>query len=245
MAQRSQRSVPTGAEPVLSRAAVRAVDAEAIERFGIPGIVLMENAARGLTEHVVALAERQGRQRVVVICGPGNNGGDGYAAARHLHNAGLEVVLVPLAPCRAGSDAAVNAEICRRMDLPETTLAQLGSQAHGAVVIDAVLGTGLDREPSGVAGEAIDVINRLAVRGDAAVVAADLPSGLDADRGSPLGRAVRAELTVTFAANKPGLARAEAAPWTGRVVVVDIGVPRELIERLAASSPDAGRGPRS
>ena len=218
---------------MLSRAAARAVDAEAIERFGIPGIVLMENAARGLAQHVVALAHELNRQRVVIVCGPGNNGGDGYAAARHLHNAGLGVVLVPLAPCRAGSDAAINAEICRRMGLPAFALSQLADEAHGAIVIDAVLGTGLDREPTGIAGEAIDAINELDSHGHTPVVAADLPSGLDADSGRPLGKAVRASVTVTFAAMKQGLTCAEAAPWTGRVVVVDIGVPRELIERLA------------
>jgi len=224
------------AEPerlMLDRAAARALDAEALSRFGIPEIVLMENAARGLAAVASAMLRGTGRS-VVVICGPGNNGGDGYAAARHLSNWSHSVRLIRVGTPRPETAAGLNASICAAMAMPTADISLLGDGAAATLVIDALFGTGLDRPPTGAAAAAIAAINDARRRG-ALVLAADLPSGLDCDSGECLGSAVVADRTSTFAALKPGLLRGDGPRHAGAIDVVDIGVPRELLRRLASS----------
>jgi len=218
---------------VFSRAQVREVDRRAIEAYGLPGVVLMENAARGLADHVAALAAgRAGR--IVIICGGGNNGGDGFAAARHLHNRGLDVAVVVTRPReRYDGDAATNLRIAERMNLDlidagDSPTGALESVGPISVIVDALLGTGLDSAVRAPLSEVIAWINRR----DEPVIAVDIPSGLDCDTGEPLGDAVRAELTVTFVGVKAGFTQPGAAVYTGRIAVVDIGVPRQLVESL-------------
>jgi len=215
---------------VLDRRSVREVDRAATEAYGIPGVVLMENAARGLADEAARMLGHASspRRRVLIVCGPGNNGGDGYAAARHLHNKGAAVTLAPVGQPRPASDAAINANICRQMRLPEARLED-AQPGEWELIIDALLGTGLERPVEGEAAAAIAWMN-LAGR---PILAADMPSGLDCDTGRPLGHAVRAARTVTFVALKPGFLTADAQPFTGAVIVADIGAPRELVERLA------------
>jgi NAD(P)H-hydrate epimerase len=222
---------------VLDRRSVREVDRAAIADYGIPGIVLMENAARALADEAIRMLATAGCKpgrtpgSVLIVCGPGNNGGDGYASARHLHNHGVAVTLAPIGEPREGSDAAVNARIGRLMNLP---LVRLDDAALGErdLIIDALLGTGLERPVEGEAASAIAWMNRAGVP----VLAADVPSGLDCDTGRALGDAVRAARTVTFVALKPGFLVPSSRAYTGDVVVADIGAPRELIERLARAS---------
>ncbi|MFO0875248.1 MAG: NAD(P)H-hydrate epimerase [Phycisphaerales bacterium] len=229
---------PATSHLMLTRAAARRLDREALERYAIPGIVLMENAARGAAGEALAMLRQRGIRRAVLVCGEGNNGGDGWAMARHLHNASIDVEVIEVAPSRPGSDAAINREICRRMGLAITGREQLDAIPSNAgaiadaLVVDAVLGTGLTRAAEGDAAVAIAAINRCGAAG-APVLAIDLPSGLDADSGEPLGEAVRATTTVTFVAAKAGLLVPTARPFVGRLVVADIGAPRELVERLA------------
>lgn len=219
----------------LSRDAVRAVDRAAIEVYGIPGAVLMENAAIGLADEAIHwLGAGALGAKVLIICGSGNNGGDGYALARHLHNRGARPVLVPLGEPRPGSDAALNLAICRRMGLPEVAPADLDRHRDADLVVDAIFGTGLDRPVAGAAAEAIAWINRSGRR----VLAVDVPSGLDCDTGRPLGAAVRAGRTVTFVAPKPGFAMPGAGEYTGAVTVVGIGAPVELIARFGRPAAD-------
>jgi NAD(P)H-hydrate epimerase len=213
---------------VLDRDSVRAVDRAAINEYGIPGIVLMENAARALADEALAMMP-ESAGLVVIVCGSGNNGGDGWALARHLHNAGSGVRIAPLGEPRAGGDAAVNCRICRNMKLREIIPADL--PAHLAVcdlVVDAIFGTGLDRPVTGVAASTIESINH----SGRPVLAVDVPSGLDCDTGQPLGSTIRAARTVTFVARKPAMNVEAAAAYTGAVVVADIGVPGELLERF-------------
>ena len=216
-------------DPILvySREAVRHVDAEAIAHYGIPGIVLMENAARGAADLAHGMLTALDRPaRILVACGTGNNGGDGWAAARHLSNRGHDVRIAALGPSREDSDAAVNARIAEVMRLPVETNAEL--DASGAdLVIDALLGTGLDRDVSGRARDWIEAINAQSTP----VLALDLPSGLDADTGRPLGTAIKADCTATFVGWKHGFLEEEATAWLGRVEVIDIGVPLLLKER--------------
>jgi NAD(P)H-hydrate epimerase len=220
-----------GAAIVLDRDSVREVDRSAIEEYGIPGIVLMENAARGLAVIALDMLRDAAHDppRALVVCGRGNNGGDGYALARHLVNAGVEVRLAALGEPGPASDAGINASICRHMGMPRVDIEEIGDAASFDLIVDAIFGTGLDRPLEGAALEAVRWLN-CAGR---PVLAVDVPSGLDCDTGRPLGDAVRADRTATFVAMKSGLLQARARPYAGRVEVVDIGAPRALIERLA------------
>jgi len=226
--------------PPLSRAEARAVDTLAIEGYGLPGIVLMENAGRGAAALLDGLAA--GPRRVVVACGRGNNGGDGFVVARHLENLGHDVrVLLACDPQGYRGDAAVNHDVVARAGLPLATLvgadAAAWREALAAAewIVDALLGTGASGAPRGAPALAIDAINE-AADGGARVLALDLPSGLDCDAGTAPGACVRATHTATFVAAKKGFATAGAAAFTGRVHVVDIGVPRRLLGELFPAS---------
>jgi NAD(P)H-hydrate epimerase len=223
---------------VLDREAVRAVDRMAIEKYGIPGIVLMENAARSLAPHAMRmLAAAEGRT-VLIACGRGNNGGDGWALARHLHNGGARPVLAAIGSPSPGSDAEVNCRICRAMDLEEIAIDRLDDQRGAALIVDAIFGTGLDRAVTGESARVIEWING----SGRPVLAVDVPSGLDCDTGRPLGACVRATRTVTFVGAKPGFMELDAQPYVGEVVIGDIGAPKELAERLGVPVPDQPPG---
>ena len=216
--------------PSLTRAQAREVDRIAMEDLKIPGILLMENAARGISE---AISDRFPATDgpIAIVCGPGNNGGDGFAAARHLANAGRAVrihLAKPAAACREGSDAATNLAIASAMDLAIAVDADF--QGAG-LLVDAVFGTGLARAVEAPYRGLIEAINAAS----APVVAVDMPSGLDADTGEIHGVAVRADLTVTMVAPKVGFALGEGPAHVGEVVVVDIGAPPEAIRRALAS----------
>lgn len=215
------------------------MDHAAIEDYGIPGIVLMENASRGLAEVAKKmLGESKGR-RVVIVAGTGNNAGDGFALARHLHNAGFEpVVLLAGDESRISGDAGTNLQIIKRMNLNIKVLSNDGQglvmlieelkQAH--LIVDAVFGTGLSGKVGGFYRNVIEQINA----GDQPVLAVDIPSGLDCDTGQPLGLAVKASTTVTFVANKQGFDNPQAGQYTGTVIVADIGAPRVLVTRIGS-----------
>jgi len=233
-------SAPGAGPPVLRFPveASRAVDRAAIEDLGIPGMVLMEHAARALARRVLARAG--GRPRVLVVCGAGNNGGDGYAAARLLAWAGARVRVVAQTDARPDTDAGRNAAIWTALhpdlDDPapapvEPPAALAAAAAEADVIVDAIFGTGLDRDVTGEPAGMIATIDALAADRSIPVIAADVPSGLDARSGRPLGVAVRATETVTFVGPKPGLLRPEAAPFVGELWVAPIGVPAELERR--------------
>lgn len=214
----------------LTREQSRTIDRLAIEQFGLPGVVLMENAGRGCAELLLRLGVAG---RVVICCGSGNNGGDGLVMARHLENAGVDVLVALFAAEEAvRGDAAVFLRVIRAAETPLVVVppsaagdaADLLSQADW--IVDALLGTGVTgpvREP--LAG-VIEAINRQCTR----VLAVDLPSGLDCDSGRPWGACIRAEHTATMVAPKAGFSR--AAGWTGQVHVVEIGIPKRLLTWL-------------
>jgi NAD(P)H-hydrate epimerase len=212
----------------LNRQQVRELDRRAIEEYGVPGVVLMENAGRGAAEVLIALGIHG---RVLVCCGKGNNGGDGFVIARHLANRGVNVhTLLFVPPAELKGDALVNYRILERGGYPISIAADADSLklelARSEWIVDALFGTGLAgpvREPF---DKAIEAINTRAGR----VLAVDIPSGLDCDTGEPLGATVRADHTVTFVAAKTGFAKPVAAQWLGRVHVADIGIPRVLLE---------------
>jgi NAD(P)H-hydrate epimerase len=191
----------------------------------------MENAGRGAAELLRALGIHG---RVIVCCGKGNNGGDGFVIARHLDNVGVSVrVLLFVAPGELTGDAAVNNRVIARAGLPIT--AYDGPIPHDALrqdlagvewIVDALFGTGL----SGPVRSPLDAVIRAINASPARVLAVDIPSGLDCNTGEPLGTAVEADHTATFVAQKPGFASPGARKYLGQVHVVDIGAPRKLVE---------------
>jgi NAD(P)H-hydrate epimerase len=193
---------------------MRATDAWAIDERGIPGLELMERAGQGLADAVTAMAPDG---PVAVVCGKGNNGGDGYVAARLLREAGLQVRTLAVAPIdELRGDARANAE--RVEGVGTFDAARLDGCA---VAIDALLGTGFSGAPHGAVADAIGALNAAGLP----VVAADVPSGVDAASGVVEGEAVRAAATATFAAAKPGLWIDPGKAHAGDVQVIDIGIP--------------------
>ena len=224
--------------PPLTCAQSRQVDRIAMDELGIPGVVLMENAGRSAAEYL-RTEIGPAPSSVGFVCGGGNNGGDGYVAARHLANHGVDVTLYALRPPRPDSDAAVHATIADRMGLrarrldPGTTGDALAAawSVHD-LLVDALLGTGFRQPPRPDAAAVIGEINQC--RGPQ-IVAFDLPSGFDGDTADTGSGAVRADMTITFASEKIGFTQPGAAAWLGRVVVADIGVPPWVIERAGGS----------
>jgi NAD(P)H-hydrate epimerase len=226
----------------LTREQVRALDRRATDEFGVPGIVLMENAGRGAAEVLRRLGIHG---RVVICCGKGNNGGDGFVIARHLalHEVSVRILLF-CGPEELSGDAAINQRIAAKLNLPLEVYAGPtpdlkavgGALVAAEWVVDALFGTGLSGAVRPPLDRVIEAINASPAR----VLAVDIPSGLDCDSGRPLGVTVRAEHTVTFAAQKVGFANPQARHWLGQVHLVDIGVPCPLPPLAPAG--ERGRG---
>jgi NAD(P)H-hydrate epimerase len=226
--------------PVLSREQVRALDRDAIDRLGVPSLLLMENAGRGAA-HVVDQRLVAAPGPVAVVCGAGNNGGDGFVVARRLRALGYEVRVALVARTDAlRGDARANYEAWLTAggtvaSVDEANLGDLDVLLGGVrVVVDALLGTGLDRPVTGLAEQVIERINRTGA--GAYRIAIDVPSGMDTNTGQPMGVAVRADETVTFAATKLGLVTSTGAALAGQVTVVDIGIPPSSMERTGTSA---------
>jgi len=235
---------------IFTRETARQIDRAAHEEFGIPTLVLMENAALSLAAHALGMCEDP-EGVVLIFAGKGNNAGDGFALARHLSNAGQPVcVILAAEKSDYSGDSAINLRICEKMKLPLISVCEragagpLGSAGaleraldlfgDPVLVVDALLGTGLSGAVRGVIGEIIAQINALADAGSP-VLAVDIPSGLDADTGEPVspgGPVVRADLTVSLVGLKQGFLPLAAQEYLGDVVIGDIGCPRELVRRL-------------
>jgi NAD(P)H-hydrate epimerase len=224
-----------GDPPPLARERIRELDRKAAEEYGIPTLILMENAARGSAEALIELQAAEPRgcpPPYRIICGRGSNGGDGLAMARHLHNRGREVSIYlaePRSRIRPDSDAGINLRIVERMGLVirdpgEGRILEVESAKDGTI-IDALLGTGLDRPLASPYLEWVEAINR----SGRPVIAIDLPTGLHADTGEVLGAAIRAAHTFTLVAPKLGFFRGEGPKLVGKVRVIEIGIPRELL----------------
>lgn len=206
----------------LSREQVRELDRRAVEEYGVPGIVLMENAGRGCAELLMRLNPT--RELTDILCGPGNNGGDGFVIARHLDYHGWPVELYFADNYHLPPDAETNHEIATRMGLPIHAITDWKPGAGR--IVDALFGTGLSR----TLGKPFDqIVNAINASGRP-VLAVDLPSGMDCNTGEPLGPTVKAAHTATFVAPKLGFRNPAARDWTGEVQVIDIGAPRALVD---------------
>ena len=206
----------------------REIDRRTIEEFGVPGVVLMENAGRAVASLI--LGEYPSAKRIAVICGAGNNAGDGFVIARHLISSGKDVSIhIAERKERYRGDAKTNLD----------SLLEIGSEVRELggklprikdvdVIVDAIFGTGLDRDVGGFYEKLIKFINRQSARR----VCVDIPSGLDADTGRPLGIAVMADVTVTFTPAKLGMCIYPGVDYAGKLCVADITIPRLLWEDL-------------
>ncbi len=253
--------------PVLSRAQMRAYDRYAIETCHVPGVVLMENAGRGAADIISrfidpewGLESTSGKRsrknllaRIVVVCGAGNNGGDGFVVGRHLLARGADVAVFLVGSSeKVTGDSRINHDAYIDLGGPftecadEESLTTLAEALQNVdFVVDAIFGTGLDRPVRGALAKAIDLVNECRAgrstaslrsafgRGAPAsavrVIALDVPSGLDADSGAPLGTAVQADDTVTFGHLKVGMLTPSGARLAGRIHAVDLGVPDRTI----------------
>lgn len=210
------------------------LDRKAIETYRIPGIVLMENAGRGASEEILRTFPDIMKKRVAIVSGKGNNGGDGLVIARYLMNRGVSVrVFLLTEPKALRGDAEINYFIFHRMKgevipVPSSKEYQKSKKEieKADLIIDAIFGTGLDAEVRGYYREVIDHLNTL----QKPIVAVDIPSGLSADTGKPLGTAIRATLTLTFGLPKIGLLISPGVEYVGTLKVIDIGFPKRLIE---------------
>lgn len=198
---------------------MQALDRHTIEEVGIPALVLMERAALAVADHILALPKEK-RHQVVVVVGNGNNGGDGLAVARLLHLAGTPVkLLFALPPTQASEANRVQQHAYAYYQLPVTTDPAVLSEA--TLIVDALLGIGIDRPVEGHYADLIDAMNQAA----APIVAIDLPSGMNTDTGEAMGTAVTAASTVTLAYLKVGLTTPAGEAQAGHIIVADhIGI---------------------
>ena len=215
-----------------TRQDARDFDRRMIEELGIPGIVLMENAGRGAAEWILAHREMLGLQSdglVGILCGQGNNGGDGYVVARHLSLAGQGVVLFELV--EAGSlspDAAIFREVCVRMGVDMVTAGEEGLTNRGLDVdcwVDAVLGSGFRPPLRANLVSLFSLVEDLRVESRSSLICLDCPSGLDIDTGMASPGAFKADITLTFGAMKAGFLAQEATSSIGNVIVISLGAP--------------------
>lgn len=244
----------------LSRQEVRELDVEATRELALPTLILMENAGHGAASWLVEMAagmlphaaarpfssplpgqapkQRPRSPRFLILCGPGNNGGDGGVVARHLDAWGFSAQIVWFTKRELlRGDAETQWKILEKSRVkmltwydshrddpqPEDLDALI---ANADWLVDGLLGTGLTRPVEGAMKTVVEVMNR----SGRPILALDLPSGLDADQGIPLGVAIKARATATFVAPKLGFAAPGAAEYTGEVAVVDIGLPRRMLE---------------
>lgn len=215
-----------------TREQLREIDRRSVADYNIPSIVLMENASRAVADEACRMMSGECCGTILILCGGGNNGGDGLAAARHLSNRGADVTIgLTTDPAKYTGDALINWKIAQAMKIPAQPFdASMLYDPPPMVIIDAIFGTGLTKSPRDPFPAIADIVNRSGLP----VLAVDVPSGLDCDTGVPPGACISATCTVTFVADKVGFTKPEAQRVLGSVVIGDIGCPACLIEEISA-----------
>ncbi len=213
---------------------MKRLDKKAQDEYGIPGLILMENAGLRASEIAYKLLKKRKKKSVFIFCGPGNNGGDGFVVARHLlnHNVKVRVFLLSTS-AKIKGDALVNYRILEKMGaqiiaLPRVPYLRNASVAlsKAGLIIDAIFGIGLNKVIEGFIEEVISQINRANVP----VLSLDVPSGLCANTGKVLGCCIAAHTTVTFGAAKKGFYKADGPQKVGKLIVADISLPRDFLK---------------
>ncbi|MDW7672992.1 MAG: NAD(P)H-hydrate dehydratase [Bacillota bacterium] len=208
------------------------IDRGAIERYGIPSLILMENAGGKVSEVIVSIAEEENIKKIVIVAGKGNNGGDGLVIARHLANKGLDVKLFLLGNAeQLKGDPLINLEILKKLKVPiipinnDRDLNKLRiALVYADLIVDAIYGTGFKGAALGLSQQVIELLNRSAVK----ILAVDIPSGIEASTGKVHGACIKAWKTITFAFPKIGLFLNQAEDYVGEITVVDISIPNWL-----------------
>ena len=206
---------------------IQKLDEIAIKRYGVPSLALMENAGRSVAEEVIKAVKKNKRPKICVICGLGNNAGDGFVIARHLINKGTKVSIHLIGKgSRLKTDAAVNYRILKKLKYPIYESAVKRTRLFKDIqkadaVVDAIFGVGLNRDVKDPFKSVIDAINQRAKK----VVSVDTPSGLDGTSGKIYSVCVKADKTVTFTFLKKGFLINQGPAHTGKMIVVDIGIP--------------------
>jgi hydroxyethylthiazole kinase-like uncharacterized protein yjeF len=213
---------------VVTTEEMRKIDRETIEGFGVPSVVLMERAGLAVSSKIKELVSRK---RVIIVSGSGNNGGDGLAVARNLHNEGWDVkVFLAARPEDLKRDALIQYKAAVKFGVDIKPIKELLTNyssliARHSIIVDAILGTGLSKNVSGMLSDVIKLINK----SNRPVFSVDIPSGISSDNGQVLGEAVKAEYTVTFGLPKRGHLLYPGAEYSGKLFIEDIGFPKELL----------------
>ena len=216
---------------------MRAIDREAIDKHKIPSLDLMEKAGQGIAERLLThnIIDPSTDNKIAVICGKGNNGGDGFVVARYLHDAGVNVCLYFIGPAKALSkDASVNYNRAVKSGVPLTEIkkvADLEDIRNCTHIIDAIFGTGFKGSPRNLSAKVIGIINEQ----ETAVIAIDMPSGLNADNGTHQGAVIQADYTFALALPKYGLFLSPGRELAGVVDIVPIGIPDEVMKKRKLS----------
>lgn len=209
---------------------MRSVDRAATEIGGIPSIILMENAALACVNELKKDFDDLNKKSVAVFCGKGNNGGDGFAIARHLYNLGVDVSVFLVCGAEFKGDAKINFDIISKMDINIDVISDTENLKYIIksfdIIIDAIYGTGIHGTVRGISYDVIEEINT----DSKYVMSVDIPSGIDADSGEICGVCIKADKTVTFAAYKIGMLMFPGADYTGKVIVSDISIPEYIID---------------
>jgi NAD(P)H-hydrate epimerase len=219
----------------LTREEMRELDRMTIEEYKIPSIILMENAGRNVAEEILRMIDNPLKAKVAILCGKGNNGGDGFVVARHLHNHGIFVcvfLITRISAILKDGDAFTNLHILLNMKIPvvetydikgvNNIIKELNNYN---LLVDALFGTGLAGEVREPFKTLIQDVNNL----NKTVVSVDIPSGLDCNNGKILRTAIKATKTVTFSASKKGFYSEDGPHYTGEVLVTDISIPKHLL----------------
>lgn len=222
--------------PTLSVQDSRQVDQTAMEDHGVAGITLMNNAGQACAERLLAMPLKS--HAALILCGGGNNGGDGFVIARLLCTAGVHArVILLVSPERLRGDAKMSYE--RAIDygveiqsITDVTEVALAVQASEGLIVDCMLGTGATGDPRDPFATAIRTANHITKRGKREGVAIDIPSGLDGDTGIACSPTFRADLTLTFVTAKTGMRNPGAADYLGEIEIVDIGLPAAMMQTL-------------
>jgi len=215
---------------------MRELDNLTINKYGFPSIVLMENAGKSIAEIIETSYPDELKNGIFIIAGPGNNGGDGFVIARHLLQKGYRVsVCITIDESKYKGDALINLNIIKKLginvffaDKPEKMLELNENIKNYQIIVDSIFGTGLKREIEGHFLSIIDLINNARKH----VISVDIPSGICGTTGKIFGTSVCADLTVTIGAEKTGLRTGEALSYTGKIICVDIGIPKKEIDNF-------------
>lgn len=217
---------------------MRQIDRTAEEMGGIPSIVLMENAAMACVREIEKLSSVK---RIGIFCGKGNNGGDGFAIARHLFNMGYITEIFLVCGTDFANDALINYEIVEKMGIRITQITDSSDLEYYIsvqdLVVDAIFGTGIRGEISGIAYDTINFINNFSKK----IMSVDIPSGVNSDTGEICSVAVKADITVTFAAYKRGMFLYPGADCMGKAVVADISIPEYIIKECNIDTEAVGK----